>query len=408
MFAKILTLGWKNIWRSPTRSAVVIVAVVLGLWAGVFISAFFNGMAQGYLQNQLELSIGHVQVRHPEFGDLMQPSRAIPDAENLADSLRGLPSVSALRSESIASGLAQSAHGSYGVTIHGLDGGEGDLSPHPVQKHLVEGSMPGPGLRNPVTVGGVLADRLNLEMGSRLVLSFQDTSGEITAGAFRVAGIYDSFYDQYDRGNVFVQREDLTRLLGDPGLVHRITLMIDDYGRAPEFRRELAAGLPGLEVRSWDMIAPELQYVYNSMDISLYVIMIIILIALVFSIVNTMLMAILERTKELGMLMAVGMNRVRLFGMILAETFFLTMAGTPLGLLLSWITVNILGRTGIDLGPFSEGLSAYGLGTVIYPELTAAYYLNIALLVASAAFLSALYPAWKTLKLNPLEAIHKI
>jgi ABC-type antimicrobial peptide transport system permease subunit len=121
-----------------------------------------------------------------------------------------------------------------------------------------------------------------------------------------------------------------------------------------------------------------------------------------------MLMAVMERTKELGMLMAIGMNKMRLFGMIVSETFFLTMVGTPIGLLLSWITVTILGTTGIDLSAFAAGLNAYGLDTVIYPALGGSYYINIALLIAIAAIVSALYPAWKTMKLKPVEAIRKI
>lgn len=406
MTGRILSLGWKNIWRNPTRSAVVIIAVFLGLWAGIFISAFFNGMAQGYLRSQLELSVGHLRISHPGFEDQMLPEYGIGDASALADSLSALPWVTSVRPESMSGGLAQSARGSYGVTIHGLDTSKN--STHPVNQYIEEGEMPGESLRNPVAVGRAIADRLNLEPKSRLVLSFQDVHGEITAGAFRVSGIFDSVNDQYDRGNVFVNRDDLNRLLGRENLVHRITLMVDDYGRAAEYSGEIAGTRPELSVTSWGKIAPELEYVYSAMDISLYVIMIIIIIALVFSIINTMLMAIMERTRELGMLMAVGMNRVRLFGMILAETFFLTMAGVPLGLLGSWGTVSLLGRTGINLSAFAEGLNAYGMATVIHPELEAAYYFNLALMVAAAALLSALYPAWKTLKLKPVEAIHKI
>lgn len=406
MIRQILSLGWKNIWRNPTRSAVVIIAVLLGLWAGIFISAFFNGMAQGYLRNQLELSVGHLQVSHPEFEDQMLPRYGIVDAASLADSLAGLPFVSGIRAESLSGGLAQSAHGSYGTTLHGIEA-SGDPA-HPAARYLEEGEMPDPSGRNPVTVGDALAERLGIGLKSRIVLSFQDINGEITAGAFRVSGIFDSPNQQYDQANVFVNRADLNRLLGEENLVHRITLMADDFGRAPHYRDRLAQTLPNLQVRSWGEIAPELEYVYSAMDISLYVIMFIIILALIFSIVNTMLMAILERTKELGMLMAVGMNRVRIFGMILAETFFLTMTGVPLGLFLSWGTVSLLADRGIDLSAFAEGLNAYGMGTVIHPELQAAYYLNIALMVAAAALLSALYPAWKTLKLKPVEAIHKL
>jgi ABC-type lipoprotein release transport system permease subunit len=406
MILRIISLGWKNIWRNPTRSAVVIIAVLLGIWAGVFISAFFNSITQSYLQNQLDLMVGHVQITNPEFEDQFNPRYDISDSGLLLDSLRQKDYIAGIQYESLATGLAQSAANSYGVTIHGIDTASGAL--HPIEQHIQQGNLLRDISRNPVVIGRALAVRLELELRSKIVISFQDVEGNITAGAFRIAGIFDSFNDTFDKGNVFVVRDDLNRLLGEPGLIHKITLKLDDFSRAGIRADSIQESYPGLKVSSWGEVAPELEYVFNSMDISLYIVMIIIILALVFSIINTMLMAVLERTKELGMLMAIGMNKARLFTMILCETFFLTMVGTPIGLFLSWLTVQIFGNIGIDLSAFSQGLNAYGLDTVIYPELSAAYYLNITLLIAGAALFSALYPAWKTLKLKPVEAIRKI
>ncbi len=120
-----------------------------------------------------------------------------------------------------------------------------------------------------------------------------------------------------------------------------------------------------------------------------------------------MLMAVLERTRELGMLRAIGMNKARTFSMVMWETGFLTLVGAPVGLLLAWLSISYFGNTGINLSIFAEGLGAYGISTIIYPELSWQYYLNIMLMIAGAAFVSALYPAWKTFSLNPVEAIRK-
>lgn len=406
MIFKIILLGWKNIWRNPTRSGVVIIAVLLGIWAGVFISAFFNSIAQGYLQNQLNLSVGHIQITHPEFEDQFNPEYNIANSKQLLSNLKTKDDISSIRYESLAMGLAQSAANSYGATIHGVDTTEN--TSQPVTKYLKQGDFLQSINSNPIVIGNALADRLELELRSKMVISFQDVDGNITGGAFRVAGIFDSFNDNYDKGNVFVLRDDLNRLLGQENLVHKITLKLNDFTQANQKAKILKNQYPDLKATSWATIAPELEYVFSSMDITLYVVMVIITIALVFSIINTMLMAVLERTRELGMLMAVGMNKKRLFGMILSETFFLTMVGTPLGLLFGWVTVTVLGNTGIDLSAFAEGMNAYGMDTVIYPDLGGIYYLNVTLLIAIAALLSALYPAWKTLKLKPVEAIRKI
>lgn len=406
MFSRIISLGWKNIWRNPTRSGVVIIAVLLGIWAGVFISAFFNSMAQGYLQNQLDLSVGHIQITNPKFEDQYNPKYNIANAQQLLSDLGQKEYIRSIRYESQATGLAQSATNSYGVTIHGVD--TADTPPAPVIEHITQGNFLQSIPKNPIVIGQALAKRLDLDLRSKLVISFQDVDGNITGGAFRVAGIFDSFSEKFDESNVFVLRNDLNRLLGREGLIHKVTLKIDDFSQAGQRVQSLSAQYPQLKIASWAQIAPELEYVFSSMDLALYVVMVIIIIALVFSIINTMLMAVMERTRELGMLMAIGMNKTRLFGMVLSETFFLTMVGTPLGLLLSWVTVTILGHTGIDLSAFAAGLNAYGFDSVIYPNLNGMYYLNVTLLIAAAALLSALYPAWKTLKLKPVEAIRKI
>lgn len=405
MITNIIKLGWKNVWRNPARSGVVIVAVLLGTWAGIFCAGFFNGLIQDYLHNQIELSIGHLQIEHPQFGDLNNPKYSISNSDEIIQSLQSKPYVEMISAKSVATGLAQSPHSSFGVTINGIDV-ERDTS-LAVNQYITDGSMIDTTTRNPILIGIELAERLDLELRSRMVLSFQDVSGEITGGAFRVAGIFDTFVDQYDEGTVFILQGDLNRLLGQSGLIHNIRIYTDDLSTAEMHAGEINQEFPDVEVKTWRDIAPELRYTFDMMDLTLYIVMIIIIIGLVFSIINTMLMAVLERTRELGMLRAIGMNKSRTFSMVMIETVFLTMVGAPVGLLLSWICIAYFGNVGINLSVFAQGLNQYGIGTVVYPSLTWPYYVNIMLMIAAASLLSALYPAWRTLKLKPVEAIRK-
>jgi ABC-type lipoprotein release transport system permease subunit len=405
MVVNIIKLGWKNVWRNPARSGVVIVAVLLGTWAGIFSAGFFNGMMEDYLHNQIELSIGHLQIEHPQFGDLYNPKYSVSNAAEITDYLEDQPYTQEISAKSIATGLAQSPHSSFGVTINGIDV-KADTSLAVVQ-YITEGAMIDTTSRNPVLIGIELAERLDLNLGSRMVLSFQDGSGDITGGAFRVAGIFDSFVDQFDEANVFVLKNDLNRLLGNPDVVHNIRVDTENLAMAEIHANEIENEFPEVLVKTWRDIAPELRYTFDMMDLTLYIVMIIIIIGLVFSIINTMLMAVLERTRELGMLRAIGMNKSRTFSMVMIETVFLTMVGAPGGLLLGWIFITYFGSTGIDLSAFAQGLNQYGIGTVVYPSLTWPYYVNIMLMIAAASLLSALYPAWRTLKLKPVEAIRK-
>ena len=405
MITNIVKLGWKNVWRNPARSGVVIVAVLLGTWAGIFCAGFFNGLIQDYLHNQIELSIGHLQIEQPQFGDLYNPKYSISNSDEIIESLQNKPYVEEISAKSVASGLAQSPHSSFGVTINGIDV-ERDRS-LAVKQYIIEGNMIDTTARNPILIGIELAERLDLELKSRMVLSFQDVNGEITGGAFRVAGIFDSFMNQFDEGNVFVLQDDLNRLLGNLDAIHNIRIDTNDLSMAEMHADEIKQEFPNVAVKTWRDIAPELRYTFDMMDLTLYIVMIIIIIGLVFSIINTMLMAVLERTRELGMLRAIGMNRSRTFSMVMIETVFLTMAGAPGGLLLSWLCITYFGNVGINLSAFAQGLNQYGMGTVVYPSLTWPYYVNIMLMIAAASLLSALYPAWRTLKLKPVQAIRK-
>jgi len=405
MISKIISLGWKNVWRNPTRSGVVIIAVLLGTWAGIFTAGFFNGMVQDSLDNQIELSVGHIQIEHPKFQDLYNPKYAISNSDKLIQSLGNKPYINNILAKSVATGLAQSPKNSFGVTINGINP-QADSS-LAVTQYIKEGNLPDRSSRNAILIGNKLAERLDLDLTSRMVLSFQDIDGEITGAAFKVAGIFDTFSDTYNENTVFVLRDDLNRLLGNSDLIHNIRIDTDELAMAENYADNLRAEYPNLKIKTWRDIAPDLRYMFDMMDLMLYIVMIIIIIGLVFSIINTMLMAILERTRELGMLRAIGMNKARTFSMVMWETGFLTLVGAPVGLLLAWLSISYFGNTGINLSAFAEGFGAYGISTIIYPELTWQYYLNIMLMIAGAAFISALYPAWKTLSLNPVEAIRK-
>ena len=133
--------------------------------------------------------------------------------------------------------------------------------------------------------------------------------------------------------------------------------------------------------------------------------MVLILAALAFGIVNTMLMAVLERTRELGMLAAIGMNRRRIFMMIMLESIFLSFVGGVAGMAVSGIVIAITGSTGINLVKYSEGMEAFGYSAHLYPSIDAQFFVTLTILIVLTGIVSAIYPARKALKLNPVEAL---
>ncbi len=402
----ILSLSWKNIWRSRTRSGVVIIAVTLGTLAGTFISAFFYGMSMQYIKNQLENDTSHIQVHLSAYDDDKLPQFFIPAADSVVGVLESEPYVLSVSSRSVVQGLASSSSNSYGVSIKGIDP-EQEKTVSNIYTHIIEGTYFEGSGRNPVVIGSKLAERLGVGIRSKIVLNFQDVNGNLTAGAFRVNGIFKSFNSTFDENTLFVRFADLNRLLDAPTAVHEIALIVDDFKQADVYAEELRASLP-LSIKSWGDVSPTLRYTDSSLDFSLYIFMIIIIVALMFGIVNTMLMAVLERTQEIGMLMAVGVNKIRTFSLILLETFFLTLVGAPIGLLLGWLSITYFGNTGIDLGAFAQGFEMYGMNSMIYPEINPGYFLNIGLMMIVTTLFASIYPSIKALRLNPVEAIRKI
>ena len=167
----------------------------------------------------------------------------------------------------------------------------------------------------------------------------------------------------------------------------------------------MAEKFPSLEVMSWKEIQPDLAMMTGWVQKFYAVFMVVILAALAFGIVNTMLMVVLERTKELGMLTAIGMNKKRVFGMIMLESVFLSLVGGVVGMIVSKIIIALTARNGINFSSYKEGFEAMGYPSHIYPVISISFFLTVTLLIIVTGILSSIYPALKALKLDPAEAL---
>lgn len=400
----LIKIAWKNIWRNRLRSLVVIMAIALGLWAGTSISGFSWGMYDQRINEAINNEISHVQFHQPGFGEEYNPALYIPESAELIQRLKKDERVKAVSPRVIVMSMIASARANGGVRVLGVNP-ESEIEVTDLSSKVVEGAFLEGVRRNPIVVGEKLAEKLRLRLRSKLVLTFQTTDGQLVSASFRVAGIYKSINTKYDELNVFVRDTDLQSLLGKEGVVHEIAVLLNDNRQTVAFSKDYAGAYPKLLVQWWGEIMPELQLAIETFDQIMGIIIFIILLALAFGIINTMLMAVLERVKELGMLMAVGMNRKRVFLMIMYETIMLMVVGAPLGLLMGYFTITGLGQVGIDLSHWGEGLSSYGFNAIIYPKLEGDKYLKILVQVVVVTLVSALIPARRALKLNPVDAI---
>ena len=404
----LIKIAWRNIWRSPTRSLVVLGAISLGIWALIFLLSFSRGMIYNLIDNSIRREIGHLQLEHPDFHKQKEFQHYLPQADSLANILARDPAVTAISARTISLGMVSSAKGARGIRIWGVKPGD-ERGVSFIAEKVEEGVFLEEA-RNPVLMSRRLAGKLGLKMRSKAVLTFQDLDGNITAGAFRITGLFDSGTTPFDEGTVLVRQEDLLRLTGgaEEGLAHQIVAIIDDPDSVQVVRDRLAGSFRGARLTSYSEVAPEIALYESQIGIMNAIIITIFMLALVFGIINTMLMAVLERIRELGMLMAIGMNRWRVFVMVLLETLFIGVTAMPVGIGLVIITLEIFKRTGIDLSLFSEGMREFGMSEVIYPDPVTGIYVQVAVAVFLTAFLGAIYPAWKAIRLKPTEALSKI
>ena len=241
---------------------------------------------------------------------------------------------------------------------------------------------------------------------SKIVFTFTGENGELLYQTFKVCGVYKTSNTAFDQMNAFVLKDDLAKVLGfSDNDSHEIGIILNKETSPDDFCREMRGKYPGISFMSWKDLAPDASMMADYMDFYYYVIMGFILFALAFGIINTMLMAILERTKELGMLMAIGMNKKRVFRMIMLETIFLTTVGAIVGMVLGYIVIAITGHTGLNFSSVSEGFEAMGWAAVVYPNIAPGFFLAVTVMVVITGILSSIIPARKALKLNPVEAI---
>jgi ABC-type lipoprotein release transport system permease subunit len=255
--------------------------------------------------------------------------------------------------------------------------------------------------------GLLITDKaLDYRLRNKVQITISDMEGTPIQGIFRVCGIYKTTNTGFDQTTVFVNAGELANLYGgDDILTHEIAILLNNIDDADIVKGKLSRISGDNSVRTWKELAPDAAMMNDFMIMYYFIFIGIIMLALAFGIINTMLMAILERTKELGMLMAIGMNRRRIFKMIMLETIFLTVVGAVAGILSGWAITEILGKTGIHFTGWGEGFEAIGFAARVYPVVTLEFFVFTTIMVIATAIISSIWPARKALKLNPVEAL---
>ena len=402
----IFKVAWRNIWRSRTRSMVVITAVVLGIRAIIVITGFGIGMVRTYIHAAILNEWSHIQIHRSDYFVDKALEDTIPNGFTTYQQLKKEFSNTYLSPRLLVQGMVSSPKAARGITIKAILPAAED-STTGLSSNLVEGSYFDTDARNPMIIGQDLADKIHVSLNNRVVLTFQSYSGEITAASFRIVGLYATKDSRYDSQHIFVRQEDLKPLLGGDGL-HEIAIRVPDGTDFEPIQEAIQKKYPDLDVQSYRTLSPDLVLYESTIGLTSMIMTIIVMLALIFGIVNTMMMAVLERVKELGMLMAIGMNKKRVFNMILIETLILGCIGAPIGMLVGYLTIIWTSTSGLDLSAYSAGMREFGLSDIIYPWVPSSLYWQLALAIIVTALIGSLFPAWKAIRLRPVEAIRTL
>jgi len=401
----LFSISWRNIWRNKVRSLVIILSIALGIFAGVSATAFMKGLAEQRIQKVIKTELSYIQIHEIGFRENSDFNGFMPDASQLVSKIRKIPNVTGVSDRIIVQAMAATAETATGVLVLGVD-----IVNEPkvtnISDKLLEGEYLKGIKKNPVVIGKKLAEKLNAKIRSRIVITLQDTSNNVVSGLFRVSGIYTTNNNMYDESHVFVKAEDIRKLTELPaGAAHEIAINIDDNENLTTVEKAVNKIVANYQVLDWKTLSPEMNYLTEAMDLYMYIFIIIILLALLFGIINTMLMVVMERTKEIGMLMAIGMNKMRIFSMIVLESVMLSLVGGVVGIIIGALFAKWKSIYPIDLSMWAQGYEQLGYDAYVYMDLEPMMLVNITIMVIFTGVIAALYPAYKALKNDPADAL---
>ncbi len=408
-----IAISWKNIWRNKLRSIIIIMAIAIGIFGGIFANAFFMGMAYQRVDASIKNESANIQIHNPKFLVDESINNGIKNTSLILNKIKNIKDIRGISERLKEMGMAGTAQANAGIIVNGIYPNKEKQVTRIFEKiqkgnYLKQEDLIG------ILIGKKLSEKLNAYIGDKIILSLADRQGEIVYGAFKVKGIYNTNNNMFDGINVFVNYKDLQSLLKtSEDYYTEIAISLVNNNLTSTFKNDISKILKDkiqskeLIIRDWAEITPTLKLMVESIDYFAWFFIVIILIALAFGIINTMIMVVMERTKELGMLMAIGMNKKRVFSMILWETVFLSFVGALVGMLISASILQYFIYAGLDLSLFGDGMNAFGFDTVIYPKVELNFYIQVGVLVFITALISSVFPAKYALKLQPANAIRE-
>lgn len=407
MVAILTTLAWRNLWRNHRRTLIMLAAVILGTWAMIFMTAMMRGMVTQMIQDGISALPGHIQVHDPEYRDDPSVANLISISDTELAAKFDDADIARWATRVRVPAVITSEYESRGITLLGVDPAR-ERGLTFVDYDEVEGRFLESRDDTGIVIGKKLAKMLNTRVGKRVVVMSQDPDNEIADRGFRVVGLFTANVSAFEETFVFAGKSTTQKMLRIDDQVSELVVLGDDYRNVEVLYDKVSAIVDSrVEVRRWFEVDAYLGAMLNIMDGFVFVWIIVIFLALSFGLVNTLVMAVFERVREIGLMLALGMRPVYILGQIIIESLMLLIIGLVLGTALSWAAIQPI-KDGIDISIVGEGLDMWGMSSVLYPDLLLRDVILANVVVLVLGFLASLAPAWRAAHYEPVAAITKV
>lgn len=406
-----LQLAWRNLWRNRKRTTVILVAILIGVWSMIVLSAFAQGMLEGSVENAISTLTGHLQVHQKNFRDDPVIEHRMKQPEEVKKALqKTLPEGSAWSPRVRISGIVNNARYSSGVTIIGMEPEKEAAVSFIGRDAVIAGEYLSKDDRQGILVGQTFIENMETKLDRKVVVMTEDSEGEIASRAFTIKGIFRAEMENTEKRYVFVSKTAALEMLKLENALTEVAVLLPDREKAEPTAEALRQALPEetYSIDTWKQLLPLMRAYLNIFEGYLYLMYVVVFIAMGFGIVNTILMAVLERVREFGLFNALGMKARTIVKEVMLESFFLLVVGMILGNLIGFLSIYIWSLYGLDLTAFAEGSQFMGMTRVIYPRLELRDLAVANSVVLVLGLIVSLYPAIKATRFSPVETLTRL
>jgi ABC-type lipoprotein release transport system permease subunit len=407
---RLWKIAIRDLGRNKRRSVLTLVAVGLGMALLIVMSGLIEGAVAGSLENSIRLQTGHLQVRAASYHEdelSLKWEDLLPDPQALAAQIRGQKGVRVATPVLWANGMLTVGDQSVGVQVFGID----PLSEAyvPIRDVLVAGEFLAPDDRSGILMGQRLANSLGVTVGQRMSLLVSTADQQVDETVFTIRGLYNTSVASYDETRVFLPLSKAQAFTRTEGHASAIFILLDRQEDADTVAAALRA--PGFSVLTWRDLNQVFLQTMQASAIFLNMMNLVVLAVVAVVIANTLLMAVFERTREMGILAALGMKGRQILAMFLLEAGTLGLAGIILGFLLGLLGVAYLATVGLPIGEAAAAGEASNMityGNVLYARFSLPDVASLSAMELIITLLASLYPAWFAARMEPIEALRAL